>query len=195
MTTVGIQKTKKRLRFVAFPRPANLAEHDGALLAANGGGNAPFIWHDALYPRHVFLFDLALLHGVGKQSAAVGVFGYGQSPARFSVKAAYGAKHKGAVAVAVSQGVGQGVLSVAVRGMGGHPRRLGADYHVLVLVENGDGKGNGGQVGIDGLLRVSHGKRETVARPKKGAYRYSFSVQENTVLLLFKGGQKTGGDA
>ena len=121
MTTVGIQKVKKGFGLVAFPQGADLAKHDAVRLAADGMGDTPRFGRDTLDPCHVFLLDPSFLHGAREQGAAVGVLGDSQSSARFSVKAADGAKHKGATLVQKGQGVGQGILSVTVRGVCGHP--------------------------------------------------------------------------
>ena len=195
MTTVGIQKAKKGLGLVPFASGTDLAEHDAALLAANGRGDASVLWRHALYPGHVFLLDPSFLHGAREKGAAVWVFGNGQGTPRFSVKAADGAKHKGAVAVEVCQGVGQGVLPVAVSGVGGHPRGLVAYHHVLVLVENGNREGNGGQMGVGRFRFVLYGKGKEVARAQNSADGDSSAIQEDAVLFLFQRRQKTGGNA
>ena len=80
-----MQKAEKSLCLVALACFADLAKHNGAFLAANGGGDATFPRWDALHPRHVFLFDPALLHRTGQQRAAVRVFGDSQDPSRLSV--------------------------------------------------------------------------------------------------------------
>ena len=174
--TIGEQQAKKGFGLVPFPPGADLAKHDAVRLAADGMGDAPRLGRDTLDPCHVFLFNSALLHGAGEKGAAVGIFGDSQSAARFSVQTADGAKHEGAPPVQKGQGVGQGILSVTVRGMGGHSRRLVAHHKALVLVKDGDGEGNGGQVGIGRLRLVLHGKGQAVSLMENGSYRYTLPV-------------------
>lgn len=93
------QKAEKGLGSIALAFPAYLAEHHAVRLSANGACDATIFGHDAFHPCHVFLFDFPLLHGEGKQGAAVGMLGDRQSAAGLSVKASHGAKNEGTVAV------------------------------------------------------------------------------------------------
>lgn len=93
----------------------------------------------------------------------MGVSRDGDRSPRLTVKTVYGAKHKRSAKVTVAKGVGQGVLPVSVGRVGGHPRGLMADHHVLILVKDGQGKRDGRKVWVYRLFSVIYGQGETVA--------------------------------
>ncbi len=181
--SIGKQAAKGGMCLVTLPLFAYLAKHHAVLFAANGSMDLSRFGRNALYPSQILLVDLSLPHCFRQNRRRVGVARHGHGAACFSVQASYGAKDKGGAAIKVSQGVGQGVLSVVVGGMGRHKGRLVAHHQLLVLVKNIHRQGTGQQVRIDRRLFVLYPQGKKAPLSQNGAHRHSLAIKENAVLL------------
>jgi len=137
-----------------------------------------------VYEGEIAFLYLTRLHGKGKAVGTDGISGDKHGTACLAVKARDGAKDKGRVPIAVSEGIGECIRKVSVRGVGRHIRRLHTYVDGLILVKKGKRKRTGDDILI--AFFIFNGEGKGVSCAEDGAHRHVRTVQKNALLLAFE---------